>query len=137
MSMNKRACACLILLAVVVSILAGCDSNVETIRLKGNATKGYSWDYESVGDNVVEEVERRYADGNVLGTVDAPGVYLFKFKGTDEGEARLVFRYVAEDDEAGEYMSTIIYRLKVDDSGRIIECRPVGVMASEIEEEQT
>lgn len=125
--------AVLCVAALIAGIFSGCDSSIETIRLKGNATQGFVWDYESVGDDVVDEVARRYWDGNLMGSVDAPGVYIFSFKGRKAGEAKLVFRYVAEDAENGEYLSTIVYDLKVDENGKITECRPVGVMATELE----
>lgn len=123
---HVKQLVCIALIAICILCVAGCDASVKTIRLVGNASKGYVWDYESSGDAVLEEVGREYLDGNIPGTADAPGLFCFTFKSNDPGKGYLHFHYSTEGADGEEYVSTIVYDVTVDDNGKIVECKPIG-----------
>lgn len=124
-------------LALLVLLLAGCSlmpSQTRTIRLVGNASKGFEWDYVTEGDPVLKELERKYVDGNIPGTSDAPGLFCFTFEGGEPGHAQLHFHYASEGGNGQEYLSSVVYDVTVDENGQITQLKPVG--ASILTEEE-
>lgn len=126
--MKKNICL-LAVLVLAVSVLGSCalsPSEQRTVRLRGNESKGYTWDYATQKDNVISEVDRAYRDGNVPGSTDAPGLFLFTFQGEQEGETRIYFHYVDQSDEGGEALSTVVYNVQVGPDGKITTFEPIG-----------
>lgn len=122
---------------LLAACLAGCGSmpaQTRTIRLVGNASKGFEWDYEAQGDPVIREIEREYKDGNLLGTSDAPGLFCFTFEGDRPGHTQLHFHYSTTGGNGQEYVSSVVYDVTVGDDGKITSCKPVG--ASILTEEE-
>lgn len=110
-------------------ILSSCALNPapqRTVRLRGNQTKGYTWEYTAEKNEIINEVDRAYRDGNVPGTSDAPGLFVFTFEGAQEGSTRVYFHYIDPDEADGKPLSTIVYSVTVSADGDIMECRPIG-----------
>lgn len=126
----KRFYAFIAALAAAAFLFSGCASAPaaqRTIRLRGNDSQGYTWEYVTENDEILSEVDREYQDGNVLGTTDAPGIFLFTFEGGQPGSTRVYFHYVDKNDLQGDTpLSTVVYNVTVDGSGRITDCVPIG-----------
>lgn len=126
-------------LALALLLVAGCGqmpAQTKTIRLVGNASKGFEWDYVSSGDPILKELEREYKEGNIIGTNDAPGLFCFTFEGTEPGHAQLHFHYANEGKNGEEYVSSVVYDVTVGDDGKITQCKPVGATIVDKEEAQ-
>lgn len=115
-----------VLLALILTACAQNPSPQRSIQLRGNMSKGYAWDYDAEKDEIVFEVDRAYRDGNVPGTTDAPGLFVFTFEGREPGETKLYFHYVDPNDEEEKPMSTVVYSVEVDPGGNISRCEPIG-----------
>lgn len=114
-------------LAVFLCSCATAPASRRTIRLRGNDTQGYTWEYLAENEEIISEVERDYKDGNLAGTNDAPGIYLFTFEGANPGNTRVYFHYVEKGDLTGDNpLSTVVYNVTVGEDGNIIDCTPIG-----------
>lgn len=125
----KRQLRLLAVFTLAAFVLSGCafrPSKQRTVRLRGNESKGYTWDYATEKDDVINEVDRAYRDGNVPGSTGAPGLFLFTFEGAGEGETRVYFHYVDKNDESNDALSTVVYDVKVGPDGKITSFEPVG-----------
>lgn len=110
---------------LLVGLLAACsggtadgvaNSKEVTIQLAGNATTGYSWEYTTSPDGIVEEVSRDYVQDPVSDSqmVGVGGTYIFVFKGLAEGQAEVVFNYAQSWDTSTQPAETVTYVLTVD-----------------------
>ena len=128
----KKVLCIIVVVAMSVALLCGCASTEQTteeaageftVELEGNATTGYQWLYTADPEGIVEEVSNDFFQGDSDGSeTGVGGVYVYKFKGVQEGETTLTFVYARswEDEEPGE---TVTYKLSVDADGNITEVK--------------
>ena len=87
-----------------------------TIKLEGNATTGYSWDYEVTNKDIITEIARDYVDDSQdeYGAMGSGGVFTFTFVGVTPGTTEMLFKYTRpwENDESPEMVK--LYDVTVD-----------------------
>jgi len=62
-----------------------------TVTLEENASTGYSWQYQILGDGISEIGKKVLADDS--GKVGAPSKVIWTFQAVDDGNSAIVFRY--------------------------------------------
>ncbi|HUM83547.1 MAG TPA: protease inhibitor I42 family protein [Lachnospiraceae bacterium] len=91
-----------------------------TVRMKGNATTGYTWSCKISDSSVLTCESRDYSENShPRGMVGVPGVQSYKFKSASAGTASLIFTY-ARSWESGNPADEKSVRVTVDASGNIL-----------------
>ena len=121
----KRLLVVITVLALFLGLLAGCQSNTEPeekafkVELEGNATTGFEWTYTMDPDGIVEEIFSEYlTEETEEDMVGVGGTYIFEFRGVEQGDVTLTFRY-ARSWEDVEPEQVVSYELHVDEDGNI------------------
>ena len=97
------------------------NENVLTVDLEGNATTGFSWNYEIEDESIVEFssseylIDQRYLSSLMVGY---GGTWEFKFNGIKKGTTIIHFVYKRSWEENSE-LKRIDLKIKVSESGSI------------------
>jgi inhibitor of cysteine peptidase len=110
---------CLICCFCIAASLAGCSQGNKTVKIKleGNPTTGYTWEYEMSPDGIVREVSNDYASDS--SAVGSGGTFTFVFEGVAPGEAVLTFSYLRPWEEDEPPLETAVYKITVDANNRL------------------
>lgn len=113
----------ILVLALCIIMVTACgktktSSKTMEIKLYGNGTTGYIWNYVIENNDVIllseENFESENKDEQVVG---AGGNYIYTFKGQKEGTSKITFTYQRPWEE--EILYDITYEVEVDSSNKI------------------
>lgn len=70
------------------------SGKVGSLRLSGNPTTGYSWDYEVSDEGIIKEKSKEYiSDAKDFKLEGAGGTFIWNFSGIKEGITKVTFKY--------------------------------------------
>ncbi len=67
-------------------------NSIGTVKLKGNATTGYTWNY-TISDQDVIELDSKSFESQDLNLVGSPRNYIWNFKPIKTGTTKITFKY--------------------------------------------
>jgi len=105
-------------------LLTACASGQKqyTVKLPGNATTGYSWQYTMEPEGIVKEVGNDYVqDEAEEGMTGVPGEFIFVFEGAAPGKVELKFICSQPWDGGETSGDSAVYSLTVDNNLNITE----------------
>lgn len=89
------------------------SGKIVSLKLSGNPTTGYCWDYSIDTEGIIKEESKDYiSDAKGLKIEGAGGIYIWKFSGLKEGSTKVTFRYGRPWEK--ETLKTKTYLFKVD-----------------------
>ncbi len=108
-----------ILLLLCMFLFTGCgmSSSKMEVKLEGNPTTGYSWNYKIQDATVLKNVEEDYVQDENDNMVGVGGVYIFDFEALKEGTTKITFNYSRSWEQENIY--EIIYEVSVDKNNKI------------------
>ncbi len=91
-----------------------------TVKIKGNATTGFSWKYTTEDESVIKYVSDQYVTNDNGGQpmVGVGGVHTFVFEGASAGSTKISFKY-GRPWQGGETAETRFVKVKVTSDGEI------------------
>ncbi len=93
------------------------------IKLEGNPTTGYNWDYNVNTNEVIKEESKDYkSDAAGLSIEGAGGIYTWKFLGIKEGTTKVVFKYSRPWENEVLETKTYIFTVDKDLNITVEEC---------------
>lgn len=104
----------IVVLLVICLLLVGCAEKNKnyTLKLDGNYSTGYTWEYVIETEGIVEVVKDTY-ETEETDLVGAPGTQIYEFKGLKEGKTKITFTYAKSFEENSE-VETKVITLEVD-----------------------
>ena len=111
-----------VLCMLLLTACSGGGAKQYTVKLSGNPTTGYSWQYTMEPDGIVKEVSSDYVQNEAKeGMTGVPGEFIFVFEGASSGTVKLRFTYARPWEEGEISDDSAVYSLTVDKNLNISE----------------